>query len=110
MINSINKKFSILIGITILSLMIIFTTMMIININKTVELIDTISTSSKEQALGVEQINGAINSIDKATQENASIAQDVSTISSRNHNVAKQMVEASQSIQFVGKEDIIINN
>ncbi|OUR72850.1 hypothetical protein A9Q76_03105 [Arcobacter sp. 31_11_sub10_T18] len=36
MINSINKKFSILIGITILSLMIIFTTMMIININKSI--------------------------------------------------------------------------
>jgi len=36
MVNSINKKFSILIGITILSLMIIFTTMMIININKSI--------------------------------------------------------------------------
>jgi len=83
---------------------------MIVNINKTVELIDTISTSSKEQSLGVEQISGAINNIDKATQENASIAQDVSTISSRNHDVAKQMVEASQSIQFIGKENIIINN
>ena len=36
MVNSINKKFSILIGITILSLMIIFTTMMIVNINKSI--------------------------------------------------------------------------
>jgi len=36
MVNSINKKFSILIGITILSLMIIFTTVMIININKSI--------------------------------------------------------------------------
>lgn len=83
---------------------------MIVNINKTVELIDTISTSSKEQEIGVEQINGAINSIDKATQENASIAQDVSTISSRNYTVAKQMVDASESIKFVGKENIIIND
>ena len=83
---------------------------MIVNINKTVELIDTISTSSKEQEIGVEQINGAINSIDKATQENASIAQDVSTISSRNYTVAKQMVDASESIKFVGKENIMIND
>jgi len=83
---------------------------MIVNINKTVELIDTISTSSKEQELGVVQINGAINNIDKATQENASIAQDVSTISSRNHAVAKEMVEASESIKFIGKEDIVIND
>ena len=82
---------------------------MIVNINKTVELIDIISTSSKEQELGVEQINGAINNIDKATQENTTIAQDVSTISSRNYVVAKQMVEASASIKFVGKENIVIN-
>jgi methyl-accepting chemotaxis protein len=81
---------------------------MIVNINKTVELIDTISTSSKEQELGVEQINGAINNIDKTTQENASIAQDVSTISSRNYTVAKQMVDASESIKFLGKENIVI--
>ena len=81
---------------------------MIVNINKTVELIGTISTSSKEQELGVEQINGAINSIDKATQENASIAHDVSTISFRNHTVAQQMVDASQSIKFDGKENIMI--
>jgi len=83
---------------------------MIVNINKTVELIDTISTSSKEQEIGVGQINGAINNIDKATQENASIAQDVSTISSRNYNVAKDMVDASQSIKFIGKENIVIND
>lgn len=83
---------------------------MIVNINKTVELIDTISTSSKEQEVGVEQINGAINNIDKATQENASIAQDVSTISSRNHTVAKEMVDSSQSIKFVGKENIMITD
>lgn len=83
---------------------------MIVNINKTVELIDTISTSSKEQEIGVEQINGAINSIDRTTQENALIAQDVSTISSRNHTVAKQMVDASESIKFVGKENILVND
>ena len=83
---------------------------MIVNINKTVELIDTISTSSKEQEIGVSQINGAINNIDKATQENASIAQDVSTISSSNHAVAKEMVEASQNIKFKGKEDIVIDD
>ncbi len=36
MINSINKKFSVLIGITILLLMFVFTTIMIININKSI--------------------------------------------------------------------------
>jgi len=36
MINSINKKFSVLIGVTILSLMFMFTTIMIININKSI--------------------------------------------------------------------------
>ena len=36
MINSINKKFSILIGVSILFLMLIFTTLMIMNINKSI--------------------------------------------------------------------------
>jgi len=83
---------------------------MIVNINKTVELIDTISTSSKEQEVGVEQISNAINDIDKSTQQNASIAQDVSSISSKNYTVAQQMVEASESIKFVGKENIVIED
>ena len=80
---------------------------MIKNIKKTVDLIDIISTSSKEQEIGVEQINCAINSIDKTTQENTEIANDVSNISLRNHKVAKEMVEASENIQFKGKENII---
>ena len=82
---------------------------MIVNINKTVELIDIISNSSKEQELGVQQINNAINDIDKSTQENAAIAQDVSSISINNYNVAKEMVEASKNIKFVGKDEIVIN-
>ena len=80
---------------------------MIVNINKTVELIDVISTSSKEQELGVEQINKAINNIDKSTQENVSIAKDVSSISLNNHKVAKKMVEDSELIKFKGKENIV---
>ena len=79
---------------------------MIENIKKTVALIDTISSSSKEQELGVEQINRAINSIDQATQENTVIAHDVSSISLKNYNVAKEMVEASENIKFNGKENI----
>ena len=79
---------------------------MIENIKKTVALIDTISSSSKEQELGVEQINRAINSIDQATQENTAIAHDVSSISLKNYNVAKEMVEVSKNIKFIGKEKI----
>ncbi|OUR72847.1 hypothetical protein A9Q76_03080 [Arcobacter sp. 31_11_sub10_T18] len=83
---------------------------MIVNINKTVELIDTISSASKEQETGVNQINNAINDIDISTQKNASIAQDVSEISSKNYTVAQQMVEASESIKFVGKENIVLED
>ncbi len=79
---------------------------MIENIKKTVALIDTISSSSKEQEVGVEQINSAINSIDQATQENTAIAHDVSSISLKNYNVAKEMVEVSENIKFLGKENI----
>ncbi len=44
------------------------------SISKTIELISDIETASKEQQSGIVQINDSINSLDKQTQENASIA------------------------------------
>ncbi len=74
------------------------------DITKTVELIDDISKSSDEQEKGINQISNAINSIDHAVQNNASIAMDVKNVANKSNEVAMQIVEDTRKIQFVGKE------
>ena len=76
------------------------------DISKTVELIDNVSTSSDEQEKGINQISDAINSIDHAVQNNASVALDVKTVANKSNDVAIQIVEDTRKIQFVGKEQI----
>ena len=45
------------------------------NIQLTINLISDIQSSSKEQLLGIEQINDAVNSLDQQTQQNAMVAE-----------------------------------
>jgi methyl-accepting chemotaxis protein len=74
------------------------------DINKTVELIENVSTSSDEQEKGINQISDAINSIDHAVQNNASVALDVKTVANKSNDVAMQIVDDTRKIEFVGKE------
>ena len=74
------------------------------DIDKTVELIDSVSTSSDEQEKGINQISDAINSIDHAVQNNASVALDVKTVAIKSNEVAIQIVEDTRKIEFTGKE------
>jgi len=76
------------------------------DINKTVELIEDVSTSSDEQEKGINQISDAINSIDHAVQNNASVSLDVKTVANKSNDVAMQIVEDTRKIKFVGKEQI----
>ena len=74
------------------------------DINKTVDLIDDVSNSSSEQEKGINQISDAINSIDHAVQNNASVALDVKTVANKSNDVAIQIVEDTRKIEFIGKE------
>jgi methyl-accepting chemotaxis protein len=74
------------------------------DITKTVELIDDISKSSDEQEKGINQISNAINTIDHAVQNNASVAMDVKNVANKSNDVAMQIVEDARKIQFVGKD------
>lgn len=63
--------------------------------------------SSKEQLLGIEQINDALNSLDQQTQENAQIA-------SQTHDIAvltdlapwKLVVSNANAKEFEGKSEV----
>jgi len=79
------------------------------NINETIRFISEIETSSKEQLIGIEQINDAINSLDKQTQENASIASQTHSAAAITDRISKQVVINANAKEFIGKEDAKVN-
>jgi len=76
------------------------------NISKTLELINNVSTASKEQQVGIEQINDAINTLDKQTQQNASVATNAQEIARTTSSIAKKIVKAADDKTFTGQNEI----
>jgi len=70
------------------------------HISETINIIDNVSSSSKEQMTGIEQINDAIAMLDKVTQENASEANQISSIASDVSGMAHNLVDDAQSKKF----------
>ena len=80
------------------------------NIIHTVKLIDSIVSSNTEQLSSIQQVESALDNIDKAVQENASICDDVNTISSQVHNVAKNILKTSSNANFAEKRELKIRH
>ena len=78
------------------------------NINNTINLIQDIEMSSKEQLSGIEQINDAVNSLDKQTQENAMIASQTHDVAITTDKIAKLIVSNANEKEFIGKNEIKI--
>ena len=76
------------------------------SINQTISLIQDITSSSKEQQKGVEQINDAVSSLDKQTQENANIARVASDIAAEASSMAKKILENANSKEFSSKNSV----
>lgn len=76
------------------------------NISKTIELISDVKTASKEQQLGIEQINNAVNSLDRQTQENASVASQTYSIAIQTDKISKLVVSNADEKEFIGKESV----
>jgi len=73
------------------------------SITKSDELIKHVSGASKEQLLGIEQINDAINSLDQQTQENVKIASKSNDIAQQTARLADAIVEDVNTKEFNGK-------
>ena len=71
-----------------------------VSITKTIELIGDVEHASKEQQLGIEQINDAVSLLDKKTQENASIASNTKQIAMQTQTIANQVVDNVNSKKF----------
>jgi len=78
------------------------------NISKTVDLIAHVENATKEQLLGIEQINDAVASLDRKTQENASIASETSDIAVETDTIAKLIVSDANEKNFIGKDSVTI--
>lgn len=78
------------------------------SITKTLELISDVEMASKEQQIGIEQINNAVAQLDQQTQENASVASATKDIANETQNIANTVVNNANEKKFEGKENIII--
>ena len=76
------------------------------NIQQTINLIQDIEMSSKEQLMGIEQINDAVNSLDRQTQQNASIASQTHDVAVVTDEIAKLVVSNANAKEFIGKNEV----
>ena len=76
------------------------------NINKTIELIDNVTTASKEQSTGIVQINDAVNNLDRITQQNAQSASEADAIANKTLEISNMIIEHADAKEFNGKNDI----
>jgi len=74
------------------------------NISQTIGLITDIQNASKEQLLGIEQINGVVNQLDQQTQQNASIASQTHDIALSTDKISAVIVENVSSKKFKDKD------
>lgn len=70
------------------------------HISQTIHIIEDVSAASKEQMLGIEQINDAVTILDRVTQENANEASTVASIASQTQAMAKLLVDEAKHKQF----------
>ncbi|MCK5111601.1 MAG: methyl-accepting chemotaxis protein [Arcobacteraceae bacterium] len=70
------------------------------NVDDVIHIIQDVSASTKEQMQGVEQINDAITTLDRATQENANEANSVASVAGEVRSMANALVTDAQAKQF----------
>ena len=76
------------------------------NISQTINLISDIQMSSKEQLMGIEQINDAITQLDQQTQQNAAVASQAHDVALITDEIAKLVVNNANAKEFNGKESV----
>ncbi len=76
------------------------------NITNTIDLITRVSESSKEQLIGIEQINDAVNQLDQQTQQNASVATNTKGIAEQTSTIAQKIVTNANAKKFNGKDNV----
>ncbi len=76
------------------------------NISHTITLISDIEHASKEQLLGIEQINDAVTQLDQQTQQNAMVASQTHDVAVLTDQIAKLVVSSADEKEFIGKHEV----
>ncbi len=71
------------------------------NITDTTNLIKEVADSTREQQNSIIHINDAINGLDQATQENSSVANNISTLSNNIEDMSNNLVSAASKASFL---------
>ncbi|MCG3664498.1 methyl-accepting chemotaxis protein [Aliarcobacter butzleri] len=93
-------------GKTIANEMIEGYTVLNTNIDKTIELISSVADISKEQQVGIIQINSAINILEQQIKANAEVSSQANNIAIKTSNIANTIVDTANQKEFEGKEKI----
>jgi len=80
------------------------------SISQTLDLIASVEIASKEQQNGIMQINDSISSLDRQTQENASIASATNNVAQQTDTIAKLIIENVEDKEFNGKFNVKADN
>jgi len=70
------------------------------NVHKNAEMMEDVSSNFKEQVRGIEQINDAIASLDKLTQENAAVANTASNIAKETDKISNHILRETENKKF----------
>jgi methyl-accepting chemotaxis protein len=76
------------------------------SIEKTTKTINSIAESSKEQRIGIEQINDAVNQLDQQTQQNVAISNTTHSVAEQTDEIAKLVVSSANEKEFIGKDEV----
>lgn len=71
------------------------------SIGNTITLINDVAFASKEQEKGIIQINDAVNSLDKATQQNAHVADEIAEMSKQIAELSQSLVTAASRARYI---------
>ncbi|WP_419777382.1 methyl-accepting chemotaxis protein [Malaciobacter marinus] len=70
------------------------------NIQETTQIISQVTNTSNEQLNGLEQINHAVNDLDKITQTNANVAKKATTISDNTNQISQIIVQEAKKAKL----------
>ncbi|RBQ25997.1 chemotaxis protein [Arcobacter sp. CECT 9188] len=70
------------------------------NINDTIELIEDVSRGSKEEEIGILQINDTVNTLDRVTQVNANSANIISSLALEVSNLSTNLLKIADRAKF----------
>ncbi len=73
------------------------------SITNTIKIVSNVTSASKEQMQGIEQINDSLTQLDRATQENATVASQTNEIADGVNHMATKIVDSVNEKNFIGK-------